>query len=143
MKISIEEPLPGAEEEVIIRCHKLSPAAMQLIAELKTPALLVGQKGGEIHMLAPHEVYYCETVDSRTFLYTQSDVFETKLRLYELDDALGSAFLRISKSVVLNMGRVRSLRPAISGRFEALLDNKETVVVSRQYVPALKEALGL
>ncbi|MFD2881540.1 hypothetical protein ACFTAO_45705 [Paenibacillus rhizoplanae] len=35
------------------------------------------------------------------------------------------------------------MRPSLSGRFTALLDNGERVVISRQYVPVLKQRLGL
>lgn len=131
------------EEEVIIRCHELEPNVLQLISELKKSRMLLAYQGAEIHRLMPKEVYYCEVVDDRTFLYTGNKVYESRLRLYELEQDLGAAFIRISKSVVVNVMYIKSLHPAINGRFEAVLDNGETVVVSRQYVPRLKEYLGL
>jgi len=39
--------------------------------------------------------------------------------------------------------KVKSLSPAFGGRFEAVLDNGEKTIISRQYVPVLKERLGL
>lgn len=143
VKITIETPQAGMEEEVIIRCYEIEPEVMQLISELKRPRALLAYQGAEIHRLPPKEVYYCEVVDDRTFLYTGSQMYESRQRLYELEEDLGAAFIRISKSVVVNIMYIKSLHPAINGRFEAVLENGETVVVSRQYVPRLKEYLGL
>ena len=39
--------------------------------------------------------------------------------------------------------KVKSLSPAFGGRFEAVLDNGEKTIISRQYVSVLKERLGL
>jgi DNA-binding LytR/AlgR family response regulator len=54
-----------------------------------------------------------------------------------------SDFLRISKSVIVNLSKIKSLSPALSGRFEAALDNGEKVIISRQYVGDLKKRLGI
>jgi DNA-binding LytR/AlgR family response regulator len=52
-------------------------------------------------------------------------------------------FLRISKSVILNLSKVQKLIPALSGRFEAVLHNGLKVIISRQYVTELKKRLGI
>ncbi|MNO06005.1 LytTr DNA-binding domain protein [compost metagenome] len=71
-------------------------------------------------------------------------MYEVKQKLYELE-ALSSRLscFRASKSTVLNIAKISMVRPAFSGRFEAVLDNGERVVISRQYVPVLKNMLGL
>ena len=55
----------------------------------------------------------------------------------------GTDFIRISKSMILNLAKVERFAPSFSGRFEAILQNGEKVMISRQYVPALKKQLGL
>jgi DNA-binding LytR/AlgR family response regulator len=50
-------------------------------------------------------------------------------------------FLRISKSMLLNLMKVESIRPAFNGRFLAVLHSGEEVIVSRSYVKGLKRAL--
>ena len=50
-------------------------------------------------------------------------------------------FLRVSKSILLNLLKVQAIRPAAGGRFTAILKNGEEVVISRKYVPELKKAL--
>ena len=53
----------------------------------------------------------------------------------------GRTFLRVQKGVLLNLMMIRSIRPALGGRYTALLKNEEEVVISRKYVTDLKNAL--
>lgn len=92
----------------------------------------------------PEDVYYFEAVDQKVFAYCSSEVYQVKSRLYELLEELpGREFLRVSKSSILNLNKIRRLAPAFGGRYEALLENGEKVIISRQYVGMLKEKLGV
>lgn len=83
-------------------------------------------------------------MDNKVFAYLEKDVYETKYKLYELEDRLfRTDFFRASKSTVVNLAMVESLSPAFNGRFEACMKNGERLIISRQYVPVLKEKLGL
>lgn len=145
MKIVIEECPANEEDTIIVRCKELDEKTMMLLQQLKTgKKQLSAMKDGQIVMLEPKEVYYFEAVDSRVYIYTQQEVYECRQKLYELEEQYNSSdFLRISKSVIVNMSKIRKLNPGFSGRFEAQLKNGEKVIISRQYVPALKEKLGL
>ncbi len=105
---------------------------------------ITGVREGQTFILEARDILYADSVDKKTFLYTADGVFETPLRLYELEERLGpSDFFRASKAVVVNFGQIRSLRPEFGGRMLATLTNGEIVYVSRQYVPFIKEKLGL
>ncbi len=144
MRIIIEELVDDfAEEQVVIRCKSMTPGLLKAIAALKAQSPIIAYKGQDIYKMNPEEIYYFEVVDNKTFLYTQKEIYEIRLRLYELEKDLTGDFLRISKSVILNVTKIQALRPAMNSRFEAQLDNGETVIVSRQYVGALKEKFGL
>lgn len=145
MKITIVDVTPGEEEEMIIQCNQLDDRLMQLINQFKnkTDKLNV-YKDGNIHLIEPQEIYYFETVDQKVFAYCQSEVYEIRSRIYELEEMLAAKdFFRASKSVLLNLNVIKSLSPAFGGRFEAVLRNGEHVIISRQYVSTLKEKLGL
>ena len=71
------------------------------------------------------------------------DSFQAQQRNFPQLFQRGTDFLRVSKSAIVNLSKVRKLVPSISGRFEAVLKNGETVVISRQYVPLLKKHFGL
>lgn len=145
MKVSIEEVSREQNEEIIIRCHEVNDEIVKLINKLKTErAVLLGYKENNIHRIRVVDVYYFEAVDNRVFIYCKDKVFESKQKLYELEEICqGKKFFRASKSLIINLTKISVVRPSISGRFEAKLDNGETVAVSRQYVPVLKKMLGL
>lgn len=144
MRIVIEEPGEGDEDQVIFRCRRMTPQLLRALALLKAQEEFVVYQENDIYRVRPDSVYYIEVVDNRTFFYCQDKVYESRQKLYELEEALeNSDLLRVSKSVVLNLSKIRSLSPALSGRFEARLDNEERVIISRQYVGALKKRLGI
>ena len=92
--------------------------------------------------VAVTDVCYVESVDGKTFLYTNDRVYETAYRIYELEELLKTKhFLRISKPMLVNLMKIQSIQPAFNGRFLALLNSGEKVIISRNYVKALKSAL--
>ena len=50
-------------------------------------------------------------------------------------------FFRVSRSMIINLMKITSVRPALNGRFSAILKNGEEIIISRKYVPALKQIL--
>lgn len=144
MKIIIEEPPVGVDERIIVQCYSISSELLSVLNLLKTPSsILVAYIGNEIHRVNPADVFYIEAVDKKTFLYCEYGVYESRQKLYELEDLEMKDFLRISKSVIVNMSKIKTLIPSLSGKAEAVLTNKERVVISRQYMNVLKKNLGI
>ena len=144
MKIVIEELQDGEEDQIIIKCREMTDELMHILAMIKSHDALIAYDGNKIHRIQPKEIYYIEVVDNKTFLYCKDKLFESKQKLYELESGLSkSDFLRVSKSVLLNLSKIKTLSPALSGRFEATLGNNEKVIISRQYVNNLKNILGI
>lgn len=145
MKITIEDRPDGGEDEIIIRCKQVDEHLLKLVYALKAgQEKLTVTRGTDILQVMPKEVFYFEAVDNKVFLYLEKDVCETKQKLYELEEHFrGTDFVRVSKSVILNLSKVKSLSPVFNGRFEATMKNGEKLIVSRAYVPVLKEKLGL
>lgn len=145
MRIIIEDCKPGEEEQIIIRCKEMDENILKLLSDLKLGhKKLAGVKDGNITMVEPSSVYYFEGVDNKVFMYCKQNVYETKLKLYEIEEEYKNTnYIRASKSIILNVSKIKSISPAYSGRFEALLFNEEKVIISRQYVPNLKNKLGL
>lgn len=59
---------------------------------------------------------------------------EVKKRLYELERLLPPGFIRISKSVIMNMDRVTAYRPMVNGLMAASFPNNDIVYISRKYL---------
>lgn len=145
MKITIEEPMPGKEEEIIIRCKNLDSNIMKLISELKEDrSRITGYLDDCITPLSLRDIFYFESVDNKVFAYTKDKVYEVKLKLYEIEEAYDCTdLMRISKSTIINLSKIAHLSPKLNGRFDAVMKNDETIVISRQYVGLLKEKLGI
>ena len=145
MRVTVEE-LPELEQtEVVVRCKRLDSLVSRLVELLRlSDARLTGEKDGETCILDADDVLYIDTVDRGTFLYTADGVYQTRLRLYELEEQLAPwDFIRVSKSALVNFDHVKSLRPDFGGRMRLTMSNGEVVVANRQYVPAIKAKLGL
>lgn len=145
MKITILEKEPGEEDEIIVKCDQLDEKLTRLINQFKTgKGKMNFYKDSKIVLVEPSEVLYFESVDDKVFAYTKDSVYETKAKLYQLEEELPvSAFFRASKAVIVNLDKIDSLAPVFGGRFEAILENGYKVVVSRNYLNELKERLGL
>ncbi len=101
-------------------------------------------KDGETHILDISKIAYIETVDRRTFVYTEKDCYESKLKFYEMDEKLCSgSFLRISKSCIVRLKYIRSLKAELDRRLRITLENGEQLIASRQYADGLKKRLGV
>lgn len=145
MKIIIEDLKDGEEEEIIIRSNNIDDSILQMIYGIKMHTQkIVGLCNGRMTMIEPNDIFYFESVDSKTFIYCEKQVFESKMKLYEIESQYENTdFFRASKSIILNLLKIKNLSPAFNGRFEALLKNNEKVIISRQFVPVLKKKLGL
>ena len=145
MKIIIEEPTEQEEDKVIIRCRELDENLLRLIQGLKmNQDTIIAHDKNMTYMLEPEEVFYFESVDNRVYIYCKNKVFESKQKLYEIESCFeNSMFFRASKSVILNIKKIKCITPAFSGRFEAVLKNGEKIIISRQYVGDLKTKLGI
>lgn len=145
MKITILDKAEHEEAEVIIKCDALDDNLIKLINSIKgNNSKMPVYQDKEISFVSYSDIYYFEAVDAKVFAYCKSDVFEVKSKLYELIDELPSSdFVRISKSVIVNIKKIKRLSPALGGRFEALLFNDEKLIISRQYVPDFKKCLGI
>ena len=144
MKIIIQDPAPGEEESVVIQVKSMTDNVIRAINLLKSPDSLTVNMDGQAFLLPVGDVFYAESVDLKTFVYGEKAVYRSMLRLYEIEEILNkSDFLRISRQVIVNVRKIKSVSPAGEGRFLAALINGEKVIISRQYVPALKERFGL
>ena len=144
MKITINENLHIKETEVIINCRQTDEHILRICAGIQMfDKKVTGMYRGQTHILNAQDILYAETVDRKTFIYTEGSVYNTALRLYELEEQLaGDDFIRITKSCVLNFSKVKSLRGDFGGRLLCVLENGESVMVSRQYAIDIKKKIG-
>ena len=126
-----------------IHCHKISDEVREIVAFVKSrQGQLTGIADERQYEISISDIFYIESVDNKAFIYTKSKVYETRKKLYELEEILKEKrFLRVSKSTLLNLMKVSAIKPALNSRFTAELFSGEQVVITRKYVPELKKAL--
>lgn len=146
-KINVQQIDKDTEEEIIIKCHEINDDVLLLVKKLQEEPknkTLIGTRGEKLYSIKLSEVLYIEATENKTFVYCESDFYESKLKLYEIESIVPKqSFFRCSKSIILNCNGIDCVTPAFNGRFEARLINGERVMISRQYVPELKKILGL
>jgi DNA-binding LytR/AlgR family response regulator len=144
MKIIIQDPAPGEEDSVTVSVKTMTENIMRAINLLKSPDGITVYIDDQAVILPVSDIFYAESVDLKTFICTEKTVYRSRLKLYEIGEILdNSDFLRISKQIIVNVRKIRSVKPVGDSRFQAALSNGEKVIISRQYVPALKERFGL
>ena len=143
MDVRIEQIGKEEEELVVIRCRAVTEEVREIADFVRSrQGRLSGTADAKRYEIAVAEICYIESVDGKTFLYTNERVYESPFRLYELEERLQSKhFLRIAKSMLVNLMKIQSIQPAFNGRFTAVLSSGERIVISRSYVKALKAAL--
>ena len=145
MKISININEKHPETEIVINSKSLTPEVEKIIAALRMlDSQITASKDGEAYILDVAKIAYVESVDRKTFVYTKDDCFESKLKLYEIEELLcQSGFLRISKASLVHLKFIRSIRTELDRKLRLTLENGEQIIVSRQYADELKHRLGV
>lgn len=145
LKIQINEDPNLQDTEIIINCRQTNDEILKLIAMLRVlDCKLTGMKDHETYILEASKILYIDTVDKKTFFYTGKDVYETPLKLYELEEQLAShGFFRAGKSTIISFNQIKALKPDLDGRILVTMNNHEKLVVSRQYAITIKQILGV
>lgn len=95
---------------------------------------LTGRNEEEIKLINPNDIFYCEIVERKCFAYLKETVWQLDASLQMILNQFGEiGFVRISKSMIVNIYKIDRLKLDISMRVNILLANKETVVLNRTY----------
>lgn len=145
MKISIDVDSTKQDTEIIISCKSLTPEIEKILATLRMiDQQLMVEKEQETYILDVTKIMYIEAMERKTFVYTKDDCFESKLKLYEMEQRLEeSGFFRASKSCLVQIRRIKSLKADMDRKLKLTLENGERLIVSRQYADELKRRLGV
>ena len=140
MKIRIIED-PDLEEDIIIHCRVMTPQIQKFVDQSSTMSIQASSRGSDVNVDL-NNVLFFETEGDAVYVHLNNRSLITRYRLYELEDALPSTFMRISKSTILNSENVSSLeRNLTSNRSVQFFDSTKIVYVSRMYYSKLKTKL--
>lgn len=104
---------------------------------------LEGKNGNAAYQIPLEQIAYLDTVEGRCFIYTANQTYETRDTLTALEEKLANtSFIRISKNCILNLSFLKCVTPLWNHRMEAMLKNGEKLIITRNYINALKEKLA-
>ncbi|MBO5072652.1 MAG: LytTR family transcriptional regulator, partial [Eubacterium sp.] len=113
MKVRIELDEGRTEEEVVIHCRSLTDE-VRLIQKAVSSVIASQQniilyKGDTEYYVAPGDILFFETEGNILNAHTREQVFQTRYRLYELEEILSGNFIRVSKAALVNVQEIYSL----------------------------------
>lgn len=104
--------------------------------------MIIGTDDKCTYQISIWDVFYIESVDRKSYIYTKDKVYQSDFPLYILHSQLpDDVFIRISKSCVLNVNVLEHIGTLSNSKLEATLSNGEKVCVSRTYVSEIKKVL--
>ena len=143
MKIVIQTDSSIQETTLSITCKDITPELERLISVFRlADKKLSAKKNGEVHLIELKSVLYVESLERNTFIYTDDDVYESSYRLYELESMLGECnFVRVNKSTLLNLNKIKSIKSDIDRRIRVTLENGYQLIISRSYAEEFKSKI--
>ena len=143
MQVTINEK--QEREEVIINCREKDNRVRKIEDYVNQIAVEINvAMDGEMHRISADHILYIESVDRKTFLCTEENIYFNQESLCSLEERLRkTSIVRISKNCLLNVDSLKSIRPFANHRFEATLKNGEKLLISRMYIKDLKKKLSM
>lgn len=143
MRLILNERPEMEKPEVTIAYSEMTASVKRVADFVRSVEQTVLCKKDEEECSVPvGDIFYFESVDKKTFVYCEKEVYMCSLRLYEIEKMVEQAgFVRVSKSTILNIEQLKGVKTLVNSRLEAILSNGEHVCVTRKYLKDIREAL--
>lgn len=143
MKIRVDENSELSEIEVVINCPSNNDQVNKIIQILSTNYYnIIGKKDGDNYVLNLDDIFYFEAVDNHVFAYCEKDIYEVTYKIQELTDMLNQTyFIQTSRTIVLNIKKIKKVTTIVNGRILAVLNNNEKMIITRVYAQKFKAKL--
>jgi two-component system LytT family response regulator len=117
--------------------------ALYLPPQPRAAGRLVVRSQGQVLFLSVEDIDWIEAAGYYACLHVGSDTHILRRSLSELEQDLGDEkFIRIHRSIVVNLERIRGLELQTSGEYEVVLKSKVRLRLSRRYRKRLQDRMG-
>lgn len=142
MKFTINQIWQG-EDEVILNYKEMNDEVSKIMAFFQNDSRkIIGWKDKTQVVIVSDEILYIESVDGRTYAYTEDDVYKVNYNLLQMEELLRDiSFFRCSKSMIMNIDKVMNLKSLSSNRIDATMQNGEHIMISRTYASEFRRIL--
>lgn len=142
MKVNKYKDNSLKEEHIDIYYRDQNSEARGIIDYLEAKRTIVGRNEKEQCILKLSDIYYCEVVDKKNFAYLENQVVQIDMSIQSmLEQFSDSGFIRISKSMIVNIYKIKKLRADINMRVNIQMNNGEVLVMNRSYKKAFYQFL--
>lgn len=131
-------------------CIQFDPANMEAVFAILEPFTfhkiepILAYQEDNMHLIDPMDIVYIEGYRKEAFLHTLRASYKIQYRLYELEEQLTPlGFLRINKSMIVNIRMIHRIIPAIHACYTMELKNGISLECSRQYWKLCKQKLKM
>lgn len=148
MRVNIKIDANYEEPEALITTARMTDEVNRIVDFIShsdaVTTIISGIKNEKVELLEQAALIRIYAEDGKVFARTENDLYQLRLRLYELEERLDdSLFVRISNSEIVNLKKVKSLDLSFVGTICMELSNGDVSYVSRRYVTKIKKRLGL
>ena len=117
--------------------------AMSILESDDSNEMLAVKRGSDIALLEFSEIFMFRVEDKQVNVYTENQEYIIKKPLYQVEETLTSDFVRISKTTIVNLKKIKRVAPSLKGMMFIELKNGLKDNISRKYLPEFKRALDL
>lgn len=144
MKLTARKNPQLDNDYIDIHYRELTPAINKIFEFCNdTGLVLLCEKGDSTHQVDVNDILYIEWVDSRSCIYTKSDVYTIASSLAQLEGLLDNKhFIRISKMALVNIYKIKSVSNGLNFRLNAEMMNGEKITINRHYRSTLLTAIN-
>ena len=145
MKITINVEPSAAETSLLVTCKELTPQVEKLLAAIRIlDKQIIANKGDSVCLIDLADIFYIEALERKTFIYTDKEVFDSEMKLYELEAALAQYnFVRVSKNTICSLSKIKSLKSEVDRKIKITMENGYQIIASRMYADELRKKLGV
>ena len=133
-----------SEELITARVKKgndLTAKIETLVKEYAGESKIVGFTEDETIILELQEIECVTVIDNKIWAITEKGKFLIKSRLYEVEKILPFSFIKINKSSVANINKIKKFISTYSGAVNVEFKSGYTDYVSRRCLPQVKRRL--
>ena len=146
MKIEFDINEKYQEDKIIICTNKITDELQEFVNKLNNEKnnKIYGYKNDKIFILEENKIETIYSENKKVFIrYENGNIYETKKRIYELENNLPNKFVRISNSEIVNFDKVQNLDFKIVGTIILNFYTDRYTYVSRRYVEKIREYLEI
>ncbi len=148
MRVECNISVDCKEPYAVIHIKEMTQPIAEIISMLEREdngsLALIAVKERKTYFLEPQNIELVRTEGREIVCYDKcKNRYSLNRPLYELEHILGTEFVRISKSAIINIRQIHHVEAGFNGTMELVMKNGITDYISRSFRKSFKERLGL